>query len=87
MGWHNGSPRQNKSAFWLVIFIAIGVAMMSGHGRSFGGWWWMFLLIPLFMSGSSHHRRRYYRDPWDRHDDASADASADVSRRLREAEA
>lgn len=62
MWWHSGSPRQDKSAFWLVIFIAIGVAMMSGH--AFGGQWWLFLLIPLFLSGASR-RRRYYGN-WDR---------------------
>ncbi len=66
MWWHGCSTRQNKSAFWLVIFIAIGVAMMSG--RAFGGWWWLFLLIPLFMSGSSHRRRRFYGE-WDHRDD------------------
>ncbi len=52
MGWHMCSTRRNKSALWMVVLIAIGVAMMSG--RAFMGWWWIFLLIPLvFMSKMS----------------------------------
>ncbi len=55
---------------WLVIFIIIGVALMSGHGM--GGAWWIFLLPLLFIaSGNSRRaarrwdrRSKYWGDDW-----------------------
>ncbi len=55
---------------WLLIFIAVAVALTSGHGM--GGWWWIFLLPLLFMaSGNSRraarrwdHRGKPWGDGW-----------------------